>query len=297
MPITFWDLAVIVPVSFIIQMLPVSVNGFGVREATFAFYFSRLGLPISSALLVSLMATGLMMLFSLSGAAVLLVAQPLRPRVLVQSSCRRSRSRAVGTHRRPARGDPPGDRLQAAPLLHAVAAASDESPAGKRRRLRRGLRPRRVRPGAGARGGRKRPAALHGQPRCREYTQRTSCGPWSSRRSSPGDRARVPRDTQLCELANPAKWDNEEWVDILRSLGLSDDKRLMHRKPYEFAQLIFGGRRLGVHGRRREGVERRRGPRGRAVLAREPRRTGRRDRSLRRASGSRCRAAKGIRTC
>jgi len=57
---------------------------------------------------------------------------------------------------------------------------------------------------------------------------------------------RVPRDTQLCELANPAKWDNEEWVAILRSLELSDDKRLMHRKPYEFAQLIFGCRRLGV---------------------------------------------------
>jgi SAM-dependent methyltransferase len=57
---------------------------------------------------------------------------------------------------------------------------------------------------------------------------------------------RVPRDTQLCELANPAKWDNEEWVEILRSLGLSDDKRLMHRKPYEFAQLVFGARRLGV---------------------------------------------------
>jgi uncharacterized protein (TIRG00374 family) len=70
MPITFWDLAVIVPVSFLIQMLPVSVNGYGVREATFAFYFNRLGVPISSALLVSLMATGLMMLFSLSGAAV-----------------------------------------------------------------------------------------------------------------------------------------------------------------------------------------------------------------------------------
>jgi hypothetical protein len=72
MPITFWDLAVIVPVSFIIQMLPVSVNGYGVREATFAFYFSRLGVPIHSALLVSLMATGLMMLFSLSGAALYL---------------------------------------------------------------------------------------------------------------------------------------------------------------------------------------------------------------------------------
>jgi SAM-dependent methyltransferase len=59
---------------------------------------------------------------------------------------------------------------------------------------------------------------------------------------------RVPRDTQLCELANPAKWENEEWVEILRSLGLSDDKRLMHRKPYEFAQLVFGSRRLGVLG-------------------------------------------------
>jgi uncharacterized protein (TIRG00374 family) len=71
-PITFWDLAVIVPVSFIIQMLPVSVNGYGVREATFAFYFTRLGVPIHTALLVPLVATGLMMLFSLSGAALYL---------------------------------------------------------------------------------------------------------------------------------------------------------------------------------------------------------------------------------
>jgi SAM-dependent methyltransferase len=58
----------------------------------------------------------------------------------------------------------------------------------------------------------------------------------------------IPRDTQLCELANPAKWDNEEWLAILRSLGLSDDKLAMHRKPYEFAQLIFGCRRLGILG-------------------------------------------------
>jgi hypothetical protein len=65
-----WDLAVIVPVSFVVQMLPVSLNGFGVREATFSFYFSRLGLPIESALLLSLGAAVLVMLFSLSGAAV-----------------------------------------------------------------------------------------------------------------------------------------------------------------------------------------------------------------------------------
>jgi len=69
-PVASSDLAVVVPISFIVQMLPVSMNGFGVREATFTFYFTRLGLPIESALLVSLVATALVMLFSLTGAAV-----------------------------------------------------------------------------------------------------------------------------------------------------------------------------------------------------------------------------------
>jgi len=61
---------VIVPLSLIVQMLPVSVNGFGLREATFSFYFTRVGLPIESAVLLSLVAAGLTMVHSLSGAAV-----------------------------------------------------------------------------------------------------------------------------------------------------------------------------------------------------------------------------------
>jgi uncharacterized protein (TIRG00374 family) len=69
-PVSFWHLAVIVPITFIVQMVPLSVNGFGVREATFSFYFARLGLPLDSAITVSLMGAGLVMLFSLSGAAV-----------------------------------------------------------------------------------------------------------------------------------------------------------------------------------------------------------------------------------
>jgi hypothetical protein len=69
-PIGFAELAVIVPVSFIVQMIPVSLNGFGVREATFGFYFTRLGLPLESALLVSFMGAALIMLFSLSGGLV-----------------------------------------------------------------------------------------------------------------------------------------------------------------------------------------------------------------------------------
>lgn len=67
-PVSPWHMAVIVPVSFVVQMLPVSVNGFGVREATFSFYFSRIGLPIGSAIALSLGAQALIMLFSLTGA-------------------------------------------------------------------------------------------------------------------------------------------------------------------------------------------------------------------------------------
>ena len=69
-PIPLVHVAVLVPLSFIVQMLPVSMNGFGVREATFSFYFSRLGLPIESAMALSLVATGLIMLLSLLGAGV-----------------------------------------------------------------------------------------------------------------------------------------------------------------------------------------------------------------------------------
>jgi glycosyltransferase 2 family protein len=69
-PIGASHLAVIVPLSFVLQMVPVSINGFGVREAAFSLYFSRIGLPLESALLLSLVPTALMMLFSLTGAAI-----------------------------------------------------------------------------------------------------------------------------------------------------------------------------------------------------------------------------------
>ena len=71
-PIGFAELAVIVPISFIVQMVPVSLNGFGVREATFGFYFTRLGLPLESALLVSFVGAALILVFSLSGGLVYL---------------------------------------------------------------------------------------------------------------------------------------------------------------------------------------------------------------------------------
>jgi SAM-dependent methyltransferase len=56
----------------------------------------------------------------------------------------------------------------------------------------------------------------------------------------------LPRDVQLCELANPAKWDNQEWMKLLRGLEVVADHKLsMHRKSYELTQLLFGLTRLG----------------------------------------------------
>ena len=68
-PVSFWQMALIAPMSFLVQMLPVSMNGFGVREATFAYYFTRIGLSIEQALLVSFVGAAMMIVFSLSGAA------------------------------------------------------------------------------------------------------------------------------------------------------------------------------------------------------------------------------------
>ena len=68
--IAFWDLAVVVPMSFVVQLLPVSVGGFGVREAFFSYYFHRIGQPIEDAVLLSLVAQALLMVFSLSGLCV-----------------------------------------------------------------------------------------------------------------------------------------------------------------------------------------------------------------------------------
>jgi len=66
-------LSLVVPVSFVVQMLPLSVNGFGVREATFAFYFAQLDLSLESALALSFLGAVLIMLFSTSGAVVYLL--------------------------------------------------------------------------------------------------------------------------------------------------------------------------------------------------------------------------------
>jgi glycosyltransferase 2 family protein len=94
-PISVVHLAVLVPLSFVVQMVPVSLNGFGVREATFTYYFGMLGLPIESALLLSLVGTAVIMVFSLSGAAAYVVGAIRRRRRSPEPPARGSSTRRV----------------------------------------------------------------------------------------------------------------------------------------------------------------------------------------------------------
>ncbi len=59
-----------VPLCTLLQAVPISFNGWGLREGLFTLYFSQVGLPRPSALAFSLVGAGLMVLLSLSGAFV-----------------------------------------------------------------------------------------------------------------------------------------------------------------------------------------------------------------------------------
>lgn len=65
-------IAILVPLASIVQMLPVSVNGHGVRETTFVGYLTRIGVQREGALALSLTGAALIMLFSMTGAAAYL---------------------------------------------------------------------------------------------------------------------------------------------------------------------------------------------------------------------------------
>lgn len=61
---------VIIPLCFLVQTVPISFNGWGVRESLFIVYFGQIGLSRDSALAFSLVGAGLTVLLSLSGAVM-----------------------------------------------------------------------------------------------------------------------------------------------------------------------------------------------------------------------------------
>lgn len=66
LPATF----MIVPLCSLVQTVPISFNGWGLRETIFIYYFGQIGLAADSALAFSLVGAGLIVLLSLSGAIV-----------------------------------------------------------------------------------------------------------------------------------------------------------------------------------------------------------------------------------
>jgi glycosyltransferase 2 family protein len=65
-------MAILVPLSSLVQMAPVSLNGHGVRETTFVGYLTRIGVQRESAFALSIIGAALVMLFSMTGAAAYL---------------------------------------------------------------------------------------------------------------------------------------------------------------------------------------------------------------------------------
>jgi hypothetical protein len=69
-PLSLAACFLMVPLNILIQTVPISFNGWGVRESVFILYFKQVGLPKESALAFSLVGAGLIVLLSLSGAVV-----------------------------------------------------------------------------------------------------------------------------------------------------------------------------------------------------------------------------------
>jgi uncharacterized protein (TIRG00374 family) len=71
-PVSIMDLATIVPIILLIAVFPVSLNGIGVWEGSFAYFFSLIGVAPAAALSVALVLRGLNIVTSLMGGICLL---------------------------------------------------------------------------------------------------------------------------------------------------------------------------------------------------------------------------------
>ena len=66
-------LMVIIPLIYLTEVLPISINGLGVRESAFAFFFVQIvGLTVGDALAVSVLIVGMRYLVGLLGGSLLL---------------------------------------------------------------------------------------------------------------------------------------------------------------------------------------------------------------------------------
>ena len=66
-PLGFSVCLLMVPLCSLIQAIPISFNGWGLREGVYVIYFTQVGLPRESALAFSIVAAGLVVILSITG--------------------------------------------------------------------------------------------------------------------------------------------------------------------------------------------------------------------------------------
>jgi hypothetical protein len=69
----FSVLLVIIPLIYLTEILPISINGLGVRESAFGFFFVLIGHTVEEGLAVSLLVIGMRYLLGLLGGTLLLL--------------------------------------------------------------------------------------------------------------------------------------------------------------------------------------------------------------------------------
>jgi glycosyltransferase 2 family protein len=84
-------MAVFVPLISVASMLPISVNGLGVREALYVMLFGRLGAPIEAALALALLHLAVTLATSLPGGLVYLLQRSGRKAAPLPAAAERSR--------------------------------------------------------------------------------------------------------------------------------------------------------------------------------------------------------------
>ncbi len=68
LPLSFFFL--IVPVATVVTMLPVSINGIGVREGVYALFFSEFGIPVAGAVAFAWLGFGMVLVYGAAGGIV-----------------------------------------------------------------------------------------------------------------------------------------------------------------------------------------------------------------------------------
>ena len=72
--VSFGLLLVIIPLIYLTEALPISINGLGVRESAFAFFFAMNGLTVEEGIAVSLLIVAERYLLGILGGSLLLAS-------------------------------------------------------------------------------------------------------------------------------------------------------------------------------------------------------------------------------